>query len=81
MALYCRLVRFLAGMGPGDDLEIAVVALGHRRAAFDPIAAIDVAQAELVVHRRRMDVAADDAVEPGGAWPLSPAPSRRPRYS
>jgi len=34
---------------PGDDLERAVVPLGDGRAALDPVAAIDVAQAEIVV--------------------------------
>ena len=48
---------------PGDDLEAAVVALGHRRAAFHPVAAIDVAQAEIVVHGGGVDVAADHAVD------------------
>ena len=49
-------------MRPGDDLERAVVVLGHRRAAFHPVAAVDVAHAEIVVHRGGVDVAADHAV-------------------
>ncbi len=39
------------------------MALGHRRAAFHPVAAIDVAQAEIVVHGGGVDVAADHAVD------------------
>ena len=36
--------------------------LDHGRAAFHPIAAIDVADAVVVVHDRMMDMAADDSV-------------------
>ena len=50
-------------LGPGDDLESAVRVLGDRRAALDPVAAIDVADAELVVDLGVVDVAADDAVD------------------
>src|SRR5882757_1863806 len=50
-------------LGPGDDLEPAVEVLHERGAAFDPVAAIEIAHAELVVDRRMMDVAADDAVD------------------
>jgi hypothetical protein len=37
--------------------------LGHGRAAFDPIAAVDVAHRKALVDRRMVDVAADDAVD------------------
>ena len=37
--------------------------LGDRGAALDPVAAIDIADAEILVDRRVMDVAADDAVD------------------
>ena len=37
--------------------------LGHRGAAFDPVAAIDVADAEIVMDDGVMDVAADHAVD------------------
>src|SRR6516225_1134333 len=47
---------------PGDDLEAPVAMLADRGAAFHPVAAIDVAQPELVVDRGVMDVAANDAL-------------------
>ena len=50
-------------IGPIDDLEAAVLVLDQRRAAFHPIAAIHVADAEIVVHHRVMDMAADHAVD------------------
>ena len=40
---------------PGDDLEASVAMLADRGAAFHPVAAIDVAQPELVVDRGVMD--------------------------
>ena len=43
--------------------KLAIVALGHRGAAFHPVAAIDVAQAEIVVHGGGVDVAADHAID------------------
>ena len=58
---YGRWFASVAGVSPDDDLEIAVVAFDHSRAAFDPIAAVDIAKAIVVVHRRHMNVAADDA--------------------
>ena len=53
----------IAGFEPGDDLEPAVVMLGDRGAALHPVAAIDVADAEIVVDHGMVDVAADDAVD------------------
>ena len=73
--------RPCAGLCPGDDLERAVVTLGDRRAAFDPVAAVDVAQAEVVMHGGGVDVAADHAVGLVVLAPRSPAPSRRRRCS
>jgi hypothetical protein len=46
---------------PVDDFEIAVEVLAGSGAAFDPIAAIDVAKAEIVVRSGVMDVTADHA--------------------
>src|SRR5262245_20553735 len=56
--------RFSAvtGTRPGDDLKPAVVAFGDRRAAFDPVATIDVAQTVVVMHGGGVDVTADYAV-------------------
>ena len=51
------------GFDPGDDLESAVLMLGKRGAALDPVAAIHVADAEIVVDDGVVDVAADDAVD------------------
>ena len=62
---FLDLVRDIAGgraARPGDDLETAVVVLDHRGAAFHPVAAIDVADAVIVVDDGVMDVTADDAV-------------------
>ena len=50
-------------IGPDDDLEPAVLVLGDRGAAFDPVAGVDVVDAEPVVHVGIVDVAADDAVD------------------
>ena len=65
LRLRCASARLdvVARLRPGDDLESAVVMLGHRRAAFHPVAAIDVTQAEIVVHGGGVDVAADHAVD------------------
>src|SRR6266567_6875876 len=49
-------------LGPGDDLEAAVHVLDDRRAAFHPVAAIEVPDAEILVDRRVVDMAADHAV-------------------
>src|SRR4051812_9458040 len=49
-------------LGPSDDLEPAVPVFDDRRAAFDPVAAIDVAHAKIGVVGGVMDVAADYAV-------------------
>src|SRR5262249_57152052 len=57
------LVRQRSGPDPPHDLELPVEVLDHRGAAFDPVAAIDVAQAEIVADHGMMDVAADDPVE------------------
>src|SRR5262245_40726194 len=56
--------RFSAvtGTRPGDDLKPAVMAFGNPRAAFDPVATIDVAQTVVVMHGGRVDVSADYAV-------------------
>src|SRR4249919_4409341 len=51
-------------MGPSDDLKPAVMTLGDGRATLDPVAAIDVAKAVLVVHGCSVDVAADDTLGP-----------------
>ena len=47
---------------PADDFHPPVMVLHYRRAAFHPVPAIDVADAEIVVDRGVMDVAADDAL-------------------
>src|SRR6516225_9355379 len=57
------LVRQRPGPDPPHDLELSVEMLDHRGAAFDPVAAIDVAQAEIVAHHGMMDVAPEDPVE------------------
>src|SRR5262249_35588500 len=49
----------LQDVGPGDDLEPPVGMLGDRGAALDPVTAIDVADAEILVDRGEVDVAAD----------------------
>src|SRR4029453_217339 len=51
-------------MRPGDDFDAAIVPLAHRGAAFHPVAAVDVTQPIVVVHRRGVDVAADHAIGP-----------------
>ena len=48
-------------IGPGDDLETAVLVLGERRAALHPVAAIHVADAVVVTDHGVVDVAADHA--------------------
>src|SRR5262245_35063372 len=53
----------LRDLRPGDDLEMPVGVLADRGAAFHPVAAIDVADAEIAVDRGEMDVATDDAVD------------------
>ena len=55
--------RRLRDACPGDDLETAIDVLGNGRAAFHPVAAIDVADAEIVADAGVMDVAADHAVD------------------
>ena len=50
-------------IGPADELEASVVMLDQRRAALHPVAAIVVGDAEIVVHRGAVDVAADHAVD------------------
>ena len=50
------------GIGPGDDLETAVLVLGERGAAFNPVAAIHVADAMFVADGGVVDMAADHAV-------------------
>src|SRR5262245_30030173 len=49
--------------GPGDDLEAAVRMLADRGATLDPVAAVQVAHAELVVDGGVVDVAADHAID------------------
>src|SRR5262249_6243021 len=48
---------------PRDDLEAAVRMLSNSRATFDPIAAIDVADAGCLLNGGMMNVPADDAVD------------------
>ena len=55
-------ISAVAGLCPGDDLEPAVVPLGDRRAAFHPVAAVNVSKSVVVVHRGRMNVTADHPV-------------------
>jgi hypothetical protein len=50
------------GLEPGKNLKAPVAMLGQRRAALDPIAAVHVADAEIVMDHGVMDVAANDAV-------------------
>src|SRR6516164_4474592 len=52
-----------AGFEPGENLKAAVVMLDQRRATFDPVTAIHVADAEIIVNHGVMDVAADHAVD------------------
>ena len=49
-------------IGPGDDFKPAVFMLGQRGAAFDPVAAVHVANAMLVADGGVVDMAADHAV-------------------
>ena len=49
-------------IGPGDDFEPAVLVLDERGAAFDPVAAVHVADAVLVADRGVVDMAADHAI-------------------
>ena len=49
-------------IGPGDDLETAVLVLDQRGAAFHPVAAVHVANAVLVADGGVVDMAADHAV-------------------
>src|SRR5215475_10138973 len=49
----------LAVPRPADDLEATVEVLDHGSAAFDPVAAIDVAEAGVVADHRVMDMTAD----------------------
>src|SRR5579863_17534 len=53
----------VAGSEPGDDFEAAVGMFGQSRAALDPVPAIHVADAELVVDDGVVDVAAINAVD------------------
>ena len=48
---------------PRDDLESPVGMLGQRRAALNPIAAIHVADAEILVDHRVMDMTANDTID------------------
>src|SRR5581483_8910337 len=60
--------RFLAhGLAPRDQLEIAGIVLDDGRAAFDPVAAVEVADAVDHLALGVVDVAADDAVEAAAA--------------
>src|SRR5260221_420433 len=47
---------------PRNDLKATVVAFGDCRAAFDPVAAVDVPKTVIVVHSGGVDVAADHAL-------------------
>src|SRR5262249_6791203 len=49
-------------IGPCDDLEMTVLMLGERRAAFHPVAAVHVADTLHVADHGIMDMAADHAV-------------------
>ena len=49
---------------PADNLEVPVVGLGNGRAAFNPIAAVDVGDAQLLMDRGVVNVPADDPVNP-----------------
>ena len=51
------------GLVPAEDLERAVGALDDRRAAFHPVARVDVVDAADALDRGVVDVAADDAVD------------------
>ena len=55
-------LRQAGGGRPCPDLESAVEALDRGGAAFQPVAAIDVADAQPVMDRRMMDMPADHAV-------------------
>jgi hypothetical protein len=52
-----------AGFEPGENLEAAVVMFYQRRAAFHPVAAVHVADAEIVVNAGVVGMAADHAVD------------------
>ena len=54
-------------LGPGQDLERAVHAFGHRGAAFHPVTGVDVFYPRDRLDRRMVDVAADDTVDAGPA--------------
>src|SRR3981189_398292 len=48
---------------PAENLEPAVVPLGNGGTAFDPVAAIDIANTELLMDCRVVNVSADHAVD------------------
>ena len=56
-------------MRPVKDFHRAVEMLDDGRAAFDPVAGVDVVHAAQLLDRGMMDMAADDAVDVGGALP------------
>ncbi len=49
---------------PADNLEVPVVGLGNGRAAFNPIAAVDVDDAQPLMDCGMVNVPADDPVNP-----------------
>src|SRR5262249_45331524 len=60
-----RLARASPGFRPPHELKFSIEMLDDCRAAFHPVATIDVAQAVVVADYGMMDVAADHAVDPG----------------
>ncbi len=56
------LFGLLIRLHPGDQFERAVHRLDDRRAAFHPVAGVDVADTVDILHHRMMNMSADDAV-------------------
>ena len=63
-------------VAPADDLEAAVEVLDERRAAFDPVAAVEIGDAVVMLDRGVVDVAADRRRRRPRVAPPRPAPPR-----
>ena len=57
----------VVGIDPGDDFELSIEMLDDSGATLHPIAAVDVAQTEVIAHRRMMDVSTDHSVNPAAS--------------
>src|SRR5262245_53737858 len=54
--------RIPGAVSPGQNLEAAVVVLGDRGATFDPVAAVEIAHAKVLMDSSVMDMPADNAL-------------------